>query len=113
MCIYPSLHQSESLIFNLSQHFNYALTVKSLPKKDDSVYKDYHGILKLDKIDNMNTFTMPLNDLSDRFFKIKRKKFIIEKMHLPPDLSETVSRSSKPTPSVGCGTSSSKNILDF
>lgn len=82
------------------------MSIKSLPRDKTSVFKDYHGILSIIRIDNMNTFTMPIHDLTDRFFKIQRKKFIIEKMHLPPDLSETVSRT---TPS--CGTSN--GAMDF
>ena len=109
LCLYPTRTMSDSLAFHLNQLFNYVLSVESLPRDKKSVFKDYHGILHLQKIDNMCSFTMPLFDLTDRFFKVQRKKFIIEKMHLPPDLSETVSRSSN-TPSANCA--SSKGI-DF
>jgi len=108
-CLYPSKTLSDSLTFQLNQLYNYVLSVESLPRDKKSVFKDYHGILHLQKIANMCTFTMPLHDVTDRFFKVQRKKFIIEKMHLPPDLSETVIRSSN-TPSANCA--SSKGI-DF
>jgi elongator complex protein 4 len=108
-CLYPPKTLSDSLTFQLNQLYNYVLSVESLPRDKKSVFKDYHGILHLQKIANMCTFTMPLHDVTDRFFKVQRKKFIIEKMHLPPDLSETVSRSSN-TPSANCA--SSKGI-DF
>ena len=93
LTLYPPQCISEFLNFYLEDFFNYVLTVKTLSNDKNPVYKDYHGILTIDKVGTMNTFTMPLYDLTDRFFKVKRKKFIIEKMHLPPDLSETVSRS--------------------
>ena len=93
LCIYPTQTLSDSLSFNLTQLFNYVLGVEALPRDKKSVFKDYHGILHITKLDNMCSFTMPIHDVTDRFFKVQRKKFIIEKMHLPPDLSETVSRS--------------------
>lgn len=109
LCLYPVRTMSDSLSFYLTQLYNYVLSVESLPRDKKSIFKDYHGILHLVKVANMCTFTMPLHDMTDRFFKVQRKKFIIEKMHLPPDLSETVSRSSN-SPSANCA--SSKGI-DF
>ena len=109
MCVYPTKVMSESISFHLPQLFNNVLNIESLPRDKHSVFKDYHGRLKLVKVDNTCSFTMPLYDMSDRFFKVQRKKFIIEKMYLPPDLSETVSRST--SAASACATSSS--ILDF
>lgn len=109
MCLYPTGVMSDFSSFHLQELFNNVLSVESLPRDKKSVFKDYHGILHLDRIDNMCTFTMPNYDMTDRFFKVQRKKFIIEKMHLPPDLSETVSRSSNAS-STNCA--SSKGI-DF
>ena len=109
LCVYPIKVMSEYLSFHLPQLFNNVINVQSLPRDKNSVFKDYHGRLRLIKIDNVCSFTMPLYDVTDRFFKVLRKKFIIEKMYLPPDLSETVSRSS--SASTG-GCSSSKGI-DF
>lgn len=36
----------------------------------------------------------------DLAFKLKRKALVIEKLHLPPDLSETVSRSQGSAPAT-------------
>lgn len=109
LCIYPTQTLSDSVTFSLDQLYNYVLGVEALPRDKKSVFKDYHGILHIVKLDNMSSFTMPLHDVTDRFFKVQRKKFIIEKMHLPPDLSETVSRSTNAS-STNCA--SSKGI-DF
>ena len=100
---------SDFISFSLVHLYNYVLGVESLPRDKKSVFKDYHGILHINKLDNICSFTMPLNDVTDRFFKVQRKKFIIEKMHLPPDLSETVSRSAN---SAATNCASSKGI-DF
>jgi len=37
-------------------------------------------------------------DALDLSFKLKRKNLVIEKLHLPPDLSETVNRSQGESP---------------
>ena len=112
---YPLHTMSDSLGFHLPQLSNYSIEVESLPRDKTSVYKDYHGILHLHKIDSTCSFTRPQSDMSDRFFKVQRKKFVIEKMHLPPDLSETVSRSSSSGGGGGggCGGSGGNSPLDF
>eukprot|EP00116_Pleurobrachia_bachei_P003906 sb/3464168/ len=114
LCTYPDCIPS-SLSFSLSSLYNNSLTINSLPRDKTSVYRDYHGIINLNKVDNMCSFTSPTPDMSDRFFKIQRKKFVVEKMHLPPDLSETVSRSSSTNSgSGGCGGSGgAASALDF
>lgn len=59
------------------------------------LYKDYHGLIHIRKIPRLNNLTCDESDVKDLAFKLKRKLFTIERLHLPPDLSDTVSRSSK------------------
>lgn len=78
--------------------------------------KDYHGLLKIHQLPRLNSLTCHMPDTLDLGFKLRRKKFTIEKLHLPPELSETASRPqedpvSKKTP-LGCGTTG-KNKIDF
>ncbi|XP_006864921.1 PREDICTED: elongator complex protein 4 [Chrysochloris asiatica] len=64
-------------------------------KETNALYKDYHGLIHIRKIPRLNNLTCDTSDVKDLAFKLKRKLFTIERLHLPPDLSDTVSRSSK------------------
>lgn len=53
-------------------------------RETNPVYKNYHGlfhITKLSAICSLVPYVPPSLDLA---FKLKRKKFLIEKLHLPP-----------------------------
>ncbi|KAG7270927.1 hypothetical protein CRUP_025678 [Coryphaenoides rupestris] len=67
------------------------------------------------QVPRLNCLLTELPDHKDLAFKLKRKQFTIERLHLPPDLSETVSRVSRgelaaAAAAVGttCGSSSNK-----
>ncbi|XP_006818457.1 elongator complex protein 4-like [Saccoglossus kowalevskii] len=79
-------------------------------KEKYPVYKDYHGLFTIHKLPRLNSLTCHVPDSMDLAFKLKRKKLTIEKLHLPPDLSETVSRSQGES---ACASSLSKIKLDF
>lgn len=64
-------------------------------KETNPLYKDYHGLIYIRKIPRLNNLTCDESDVKDLAFKLKRKLFSIERLHLPPDLSDTVSRSRK------------------
>ncbi|XP_072277962.1 elongator complex protein 4 [Pyxicephalus adspersus] len=90
-------------------------------RESNPLYKDYHGLLYVHKIPRLNSLICDETDTKDLAFKLKRKLFSIERLHLPPDLSDTVSRSSKQDVagsakllSSGCGTAAvGKKHLDF
>ncbi|XP_018423313.1 PREDICTED: elongator complex protein 4 isoform X2 [Nanorana parkeri] len=90
-------------------------------RESNLLYKDYHGLLYVHKIPRLNSLICDETDTKDLAFKLKRKLFSIERLHLPPDLSDTVSRSSKQDVagsakllSSGCGTAAvGKKHLDF
>ncbi|KAM9302381.1 elongator complex protein 4 [Gastrophryne carolinensis] len=90
-------------------------------RESSPLYKDYHGLLYVHKIPRLNSLICDETDTKDLAFKLKRKLFSIERLHLPPDLSDTVSRSSKQDLagsakllSSGCGsTAAGEKHLDF
>ncbi|CAC5375081.1 ELP4 [Mytilus coruscus] len=78
--------------------------------------KEYHGLLKIHQLPRLNSLLCHMPDTLDLSFKLRRKKFTIEKLHLPPELSETASRPQedpvyKKSP-AGCG-STGKSKIDF
>ncbi|XP_004607926.2 elongator complex protein 4 [Sorex araneus] len=64
-------------------------------KVTNPLYKDYHGLIHIRQIPRLNNLICDVSDVKDLAFKLKKKLFTIERLHLPPDLSDTVSRSSK------------------
>ncbi|XP_048242263.1 elongator complex protein 4-like [Haliotis rufescens] len=86
-------------------------------KEKNPAFKEYHGLLHLRQLPRLNSLISHMPDTLDLAFKLRRKKFTIEMLHLPPELSESASRDQedpaprfKPT-SLACGGPSSK--LDF
>lgn len=53
---------------------------------DTNPYKDYHGIVHLHKLAAVNTLSAFTPKITDLGFKLRRKKFVIEKLHLPPGI---------------------------
>ncbi|KAM7406242.1 hypothetical protein PAMP_000630 [Pampus punctatissimus] len=93
---------------------------KGSERETNPLYKDYHGLLHVRQVPHLNCLASQLPDHKDLAFKLKRKQFSIERLHLPPDLSETVSRVSRGelagaamvASACGSGTSGNKH-LDF
>ncbi|EEZ99433.2 elongator complex protein 4 [Tribolium castaneum] len=71
---------------------------------------DYHGFFHLTKLAAINSFASKHPGSVEYVFKLRRKKFHIEKLHLPPDVQEVHEKNA--TPSMGCG-SSTKHLLEF
>ncbi|WAR02115.1 ELP4-like protein [Mya arenaria] len=88
-------------------------------REKNPAYKEYHGLFNIKKLPSLNTLVCHMPESLDLAFKLRRKKFVIEKLHLPPDLSETASRSQEdPVPKLAAGSScgtggSGKSKLDF
>ncbi|XP_042641287.1 elongator complex protein 4 [Tyto alba] len=90
-------------------------------RETNPLYKDYHGLVHVRQIPRLNSLICDVSDTKDLAFRLKRKLFTIERLHLPPDLSDTVSRASKQDLaesakllSSGCGAMAiGKRHLDF
>ncbi|XP_065647576.1 elongator complex protein 4 isoform X2 [Hydra vulgaris] len=85
-------------------------------KDQNLMYKDYNGLLHVKKLAHLNCISGYDINTSDLAFKLKRKRFSIEKLHLPPNISETANRSeTKPNikTSICSSTTHANNPLDF
>lgn len=86
-------------------------------KETNPIFQDYHGLLHIKRLPRLNSLTVSTPDSMDLAFKLKRKKLTIEKLHLPPEFSDSASRPQEDVglPSVGSGCSSNlqKRNLDF
>ncbi|PAA61214.1 hypothetical protein BOX15_Mlig018002g1, partial [Macrostomum lignano] len=79
------------------------------------LYRDLHGLLSLAKLPCLPGSAAPVArpDTLEFGFRVRRKNFLIQRLHLPPDISETASRVSKSVPQPTCGTSAQGTPLDF
>ncbi|GFX95261.1 elongator complex protein 4 [Trichonephila clavipes] len=75
-------------------------------KKSNPLFKEYNGLIQIVKLPVLNTFIYPIQ-MTDLAFKLKRKDFVIERLHLPPDFEEAQGDAG----SFGCSGKPSK--LDF
>merc|ERR1711962_73738 len=84
-------------------------------KSQNPPFKEYHGLFHVKKVPHLNSICGSSIDTSDLAFKVKKKKFLIEKLHLPPHISETVSRSNalKPGAPLCSATTPVNDLLDF
>nr|XP_057945106.1 elongator complex protein 4 isoform X2 [Doryrhamphus excisus] len=92
------LIQNRSLMASITRLCDNAIALESFKgseRETSPLYKDYHGLLHVRQLPHLNCLASQLPDHKDLAFKLKRKQFTIERLHLPPDLSETVSRVSK------------------
>ena len=87
-------------------------------KETNPTFKDYHGLFHIVRLPRLNSLTCYMPETLDLAFKLRRRKFVIEKLHLPPDVGETTSERqkdplSKIPGSYGCGASLGGSKLDF
>ncbi|XP_066107279.1 elongator complex protein 4 isoform X3 [Saccopteryx bilineata] len=108
-------------ITNLSDTVVHLESFIGSERETNPLYKDYHGLIHIRQIPRLNNLISDVSDVKDLAFKLKKKLFTIERLHLPPDLSDTVSRSSEQDlaeapalPGPGCGVmAGGKKHLDF
>ncbi|KAI8425506.1 hypothetical protein MSG28_011339 [Choristoneura fumiferana] len=112
------LFDSEALTKRLLYSIDNAVRIESFAgssKETNPVYKDYQGLFHLTKLTSVHSITPFVPPSLDLAFKLRRKKFNIEKLHLPPELEETSEREQDDitaTPKVACGGFKKKDI-DF
>lgn len=82
------------------------------PLEENASLSDYHGFFYVTKLPAINTLVAKEIGATDFVFKLRRKKFVVEKLHLPPELGDSNEREQDDVVSVGCG-SSTKHLLEF
>lgn len=84
-------------------------------KEINPLFKEYHGLLHIKKLCALNGLSHGSSQHRDLAFKLRRKKFIIEVLHLPPEFEDTSQREQDETvaPGIGCASGSHKSALDF
>lgn len=71
----------------IRQLVDYSIELESFAgseRETHPAFKEYSGLLHLHKMTALNTLAVHMPETTDLAFKLRRKKFVIEKMHLPP-----------------------------
>lgn len=55
-------------------------------KETNPVYSEYHGLFHITKLSAVHSLVPYVPPSLDLAFKLRRKKFVIEKLHLPPGI---------------------------
>lgn len=79
----------EKLVPRIRNLADYSLQLDSFAGTDRETipaFKEYNGILNIRKLSALNTLSAFNPETTDLAFKLRRKKFVIEKFHLPPGL---------------------------
>ncbi|XP_050410770.1 elongator complex protein 4 [Patella vulgata] len=88
-------------------------------KEKNPVFKEYHGLLNIHQLPRLNTMAAHEPDTLDLAFKLRRKKFTIEPLHLPPEMAEQSSQGHEDplkhlkSSTAGCGGGTGNSKLDF
>jgi len=81
---------------------------------------EYNGLFRLSKLPHLNSLSAFQPETLDLAFFLKRKRLVVEQLHLPPDLGEgddtqkgRTGTSSNAKMSCGSGDDSKQQLLDF
>lgn len=99
----------DQLIFKIRKLVDVNVNLQSfdnVEKQTNAVFKQYHGLLHIKKLQTITALQSHKPETFDLAFKLKLHKFVIEKLHLPPELQE-----SEPSMNLSC--SSGNKSLDF
>ncbi|KAF0309856.1 Elongator complex protein 4 [Amphibalanus amphitrite] len=118
------LWTDEALVARLRRCADISIGLESFqgtPAAQSPAFSEYHGLVHVHRLSARNVLAARYPRHPDLAFKVRRKKFSVETLHLPPELSETASRSQeddsaparKARPAAGCQAARPGAPLDF
>lgn len=104
----------DQLIFMIRRLVDVNINLESfdnVDKQTNEVFKQYHGIVHIKKLQTICAHQSHKPESFDLAFKLKSHRFVIEKLHLPPELGDSESAE---RPSMSCATTGGgSKALDF
>ncbi|EDS43253.1 pax neighbor protein [Culex quinquefasciatus] len=89
--LFQHLPTASHLYERLVDQTDFCIRLESFAGSDretNPAFKEYHGLLDIGKISALNSLAAFVPETRDLAFKLRRRKFVIEKLHLPPELGE-------------------------
>lgn len=83
----------------------------NVDKQTNAIFKQYHGLLHIKKLQTLTALQSHKPEAFDLAFKLKSHQFVIEKLHLPPELQDN--DSSEISMSCSSKASGANKSLDF
>lgn len=102
----------DQLIYKIRKLIDANVNLESfdnVDKQTNAVFKQYHGLLHVKKLQTLTALQSHKPEAFDLAFKLKLHRFVIEKLHLPPELQESDSSNEL---SMSCSSGGNKS-LDF
>lgn len=110
--------KDSTLIHRVRNLVDYAIELESFAgsdKETNPVFKEYNGLFFIRKMAALNALAAHTPETYDLAFKLRRRRFVIEKLHLPPELQECEQREQDDEPilsAMSCA-SNKKHLLEF
>ncbi|CAO1381429.1 unnamed protein product [Diamesa serratosioi] len=101
----------DQIIFKIRKIVDCNINLESfddVDKQTNAFFKQYHGLIHIKKLQTLNSLQSHKPEEFDLAFKLKSNRFLIEKLHLPPELQDN-----DQTAQVNCGSSGGNSNLDF
>ncbi|XP_039295376.1 elongator complex protein 4 [Nilaparvata lugens] len=92
------------------------ISLESLARNCNPCFSDFNGLLHVTKFSTTNSLVPHVPEEVDWAFKLRKRRFAIVKLHLPPELAETEARGEQDDYAApGCGSASGgrRSDLDF
>jgi len=115
--------QSTGLAKRLSHLADFVFTMDDSVSTASQLTKtEYDGLFRLSKLPHLNSLSAFQPETLDLAFFLKRKRLVVEQLHLPPDLGEgddsqkgrTGTSTTPAAVAMSCGSAGdSKQLLDF
>ncbi|XP_015173299.1 PREDICTED: elongator complex protein 4 [Polistes dominula] len=115
-CPTQNFDNYDNMVERLEHLSDFAIRLESFAgssKETNPLFKDYHGLLHIKKLPALNILAPHTPESRDLVFKLRRKKLLIEILHLPPEFGDTTQREQDEMSTSGCLTSGKKNLLEF
>lgn len=105
----------DQLIYKIRKLVDANINLESfdnVDKQTNAVFKQYHGLVHIKKLQTITAHQSHKPESFDLAFKLKSHRFLIEKLHLPPELEDNTA-AQKPSMSCASSGGGSNKALDF
>lgn len=112
----PNMFKDHPGLLHRCEHLaDCVISLESLARNCNPCFSDFNGLLHVKKFSTTNTLVPHVPEEVDWAFKLRKRRFAIVKLHLPPELADTEQRGEHDDYAAPgtCGTGGGRSDLDF